>query len=293
MSTAPLSPIAPVTGGPRPRPLRLAIVLRYAALTVLAVVCLAPLYLFLTSALKSQSELATNPLGLPQDWLWSNLAQAWTIGNIGSGLLNSAIVVTGTVLLVCVVASCAAYALARIEVPGGGAVIVYLLVASSLPIQLFLVPLFYLWAAMGLYDTHLGLILIHSAVFSPFATLLLRSFLVGLPADYENAARIDGAGELTVFRRIVMPMAWPGLLTVALTTTLQSYNEFLLAVTFIQSDEFLPVSSALFNFRQGFTQDYTLIAAAGVIMAAPMVLAFLLLQRRLIDGIASSGLGGT
>ncbi|MFD1719638.1 carbohydrate ABC transporter permease [Georgenia deserti] len=262
-------------------------------LVALGLVSLAPLYLFLTSSLKSQSELAENPVGLPRQWLWANFVEAWTTGRIGIGLLNSAVIVAGTVVLVCLVASCGAYALARIDVPGGGWVVVYLLVASSLPIQLFLVPLFYLWARMQLYDTHLGLILIHAAVFSPFATLLLRSFLVNMPPDYENAARLDGANEFTVFLKVVMPMAWPGLLTVALTTTLQSYNEFLLAVTFIQSDEYLPVSSALFNFRQGFTQDYTMIAAAGVIMAAPMLLAFLLLQRRFIEGITSSGLGGT
>jgi raffinose/stachyose/melibiose transport system permease protein len=81
-------------------------------------------------------------------------------------------------------------------------------------------------------------------------------------------------------------------MTVGLTVALQSYNEFLLAVTFIQSDEFLPVSSAMFNFKQGFTQDYSLIAAAGVIMVAPMILAFLLMQRKFMDGLTSSGLGG-
>ncbi|GAA4431694.1 carbohydrate ABC transporter permease [Georgenia halophila] len=281
---------APAQNVPRIRGSHVA---RHTALAVLGIVSLAPLYLFVTSALKSQAELAENPLGLPREWLWSNLVEAWTTGRIGTGLMNSAIIVAGTVLLVCVVASCGAYALARLEVPGNGTVVVYLLVTSSLPIQLFLVPLFYLWARLQLYDTHLGLILIHAAVFSPFATLLLRSFMVGLPRDYENAARIDGASELTVFARVVMPMAWPGLLTVALTTTLLSYNEFLLAVTFIQSDEYLPASSALFQFRQGFTQDYTLIAAAGVIMAAPMILAFLALQRRFLEGITSSGLGGT
>jgi raffinose/stachyose/melibiose transport system permease protein len=182
--------------------------------------------------------------------------------------------------------------MARLQVAGSAVVFVYLLVTSSLPIQLFLVPLFYLMARAHLYDTHLGLILIHAAVFSPFGTLLLRSFMLDIPKDFEEAARIDGANELAVFARILVPMAWPGIMTVGLTVALQSYNEFLLAVTFIQSDEFLPVSSAMFNFKQGFTQDYSLIAAAGVIMVAPMILAFLLMQRKFMDGLTSSGLGG-
>lgn len=265
---------------------------RYVVLVILALICLVPLYLFITQALKSQSELVANPIGLPQEWRWSNFVEAWTTGRIGSGLLNSLVIVTGTVLLVVVVASLAAYAMARLQVAGSSGVFVYLLVTASLPIQLFLVPLFYLMASVQLYDTHLGLILIHAAVFSPFATLLLRSFMIDIPKDFEEAARIDGANEVTVFARILLPMAWPGVTTVALTVALQSYNEFLLAVTFIQSDEFLPVSSAMFNFKQGFTQDYSLITAAGVIMAAPMILAFLLMQRKFMDGLTSSGLGG-
>ncbi|MBP2381409.1 carbohydrate ABC transporter permease [Brachybacterium sacelli] len=269
-----------------------AAVARYVVLVILALICLTPLYLFLTESLKSQAELAANPIGLPREWRWSNFAEAWTTGRIGSGLLNSLIIVTGTVLLVVVVSSLAAYAMARLQVAGSSGVFVYLLVAASLPIQLFLVPLFYLMAQVHLYDTHLGLILIHAAVFSPFATLLLRSFMIDIPKDFEEAARIDGANELTVFARILLPMAWPGVMTVALTVALQSYNEFLLAVTFIQSDEFLPVSSAMFNFKQGFTQDYSLISAAGVIMAAPMIIGFLLMQRKFMDGLTSSGLGG-
>jgi raffinose/stachyose/melibiose transport system permease protein len=286
---------APALHAPRTtqrRPIRIGQITRYVVLVLLALICLTPMYLFLTQALKSQSELAGNPIGLPREWKWSNFADAWTTGHIGTGLLNSLIIVIGTVLLVVVIASLAAYAMARLQVAGSAVVFVYLLVTSSLPIQLFLVPLFYLMARAHLYDTHLGLILIHAAVFSPFGTLLLRSFMLDIPKDFEEAARIDGANELAVFARILVPMAWPGIMTVGLTVALQSYNEFLLAVTFIQSDEFLPVSSAMFNFKQGFTQDYSLIAAAGVIMVAPMILAFLLMQRKFMDGLTSSGLGG-
>lgn len=295
MSTRSVSTLAmPSTQTPlqQKRTVGIGVIARYIVLVILALICLAPLYLFVTESLKSQAELAVNPIGLPRAWRWSNFAEAWTTGRIGGGLLNSLIIVTGTVLLVVIVSSLAAYAMARLKVAGSSAVFIYLLVTASLPIQLFLVPLFYLMARLHLYDTHLGLILIHTAVFSPFATLLLRSFMIDIPQDFEEAARIDGANELVVFARVLLPMAWPGVMTVALTVALQSYNEFLLAVTFIQSEEFQPVSSAMFNFKQGFTLDYSLIAAAGVIMAAPMILAFLLMQRTFMDGLTSSGLGG-
>jgi raffinose/stachyose/melibiose transport system permease protein len=157
---------------------------------------------------------------------------------------------------------------------------------------MFLVPLFYLWTKLNLYDSLFGLIVIYWGLFSPFATLLLRSFMITIPREFEEAARMDGAGELRVLFQVVLPNALPGFLTIALVTALSAYNEFLIAVTFIQDSSLLPVSTTFFTFQQGFTQDYTLIGAAGMIMVLPMLLLFLALQRRFIEGVSSSGLGG-
>jgi raffinose/stachyose/melibiose transport system permease protein len=265
----------------------------YVVLTVLALFSVGPIVLFFLNALKTDSEYAESSLGLPATWRWSNFVEAWTTANMGAGLVNSVIVVGGTILLTCLVAGLAAYALARLEIHGNGSFITYILVTSALPAQMFLVPLFFLWAKAGLYDTRFGLILICTGLFSPFATLLLRSFMLGMPREFEEAARMDGAGELEVLTRIVLPNALPGLLTVALTTGLSAYNEFLFAVTMIQTDSKMPVSTTLFAFQQGYTQNFPLVSAAGVIMIAPMLILFLALQRRFTDGVATSGLGGT
>ncbi|MFJ9173731.1 carbohydrate ABC transporter permease [Streptomyces sp. NPDC102360] len=264
----------------------------YVALTALAIFALGPIVLFLFNALKTNSEYAADSLGVPKSWKWSNFTDAWTQANMGAGLWNSLMIVLGTVLLTCAVASLAAYALARLQVRGASAFMTYLLVSSALPAQMFLVPLFYMWAQAGLYDTRFGLVLIYCGLFSPFGTLLLRSFLIGIPREMEEAARVDGAGELRVFLQVVLPNALPGILTVALTTGLSAYNEFLFAVTMIQSDAKMPLSTTFFTFQQGFTQNFSLISAAGFIMIAPMLLLFLLLQRRFINGLANSGMGG-
>lgn len=264
----------------------------YVALTALAIFSLGPIVLFFFNALKTNSEYAADSLGLPTSWTWSNFTSAWSQANMGAGLWNSLLIVLGTVAITCVVASLAAYALARLKVRGSSAFMTYLLVSSALPSQMFLVPLFYMWARVGLYDTRIGLILIYSGLFSPFGTLLLRSFLLGIPREMEEAARVDGAGELRVFLQVVLPNALPGILTVALTTGLSAYNEFLFAVTMIQSDSKMPLSTTFFTFQQGFTQNFTLISAAGFIMIAPMLILFLLLQRRFINGLANSGMGG-
>ena len=266
--------------------------LTYVLLCALLLFALGPLVLFAFSSLKTQSELATSPLSFPTSLRWSNFATAWEQANMGAGLLNSLIVVVGTVAGVCVIAGCAAYAMARLDLPGSGTFITYLLVSSSLPTQMFLVPLFYLWTKLNLYDSLFGLIVIYWGLFSPFATLLLRSFMITIPREFEEAARMDGAGELRVLFQVVLPNALPGFLTIALVTALSAYNEFLIAVTFIQDSSLLPVSTTFFTFQQGFTQDYTLIGAAGMIMVLPMLLLFLALQRRFIEDVSSSGLGG-
>lgn len=264
----------------------------YVVLTALAIFAIGPIVLFFFNALKTERDYATSSLGLPSAWSWENFSQAWTQANMGAGLVNSLLLVLGTVALTCVVSSTAAYAMARLEIRGGAGFMTYLLIVSSLPSQMFLVPLFYMWARAGLYDSIGGLVLIYTGLFSPFGTLLLRSFMIGLPREMEEAARIDGAGEWRVFTRVVLPNMVPGILTVALTTGLSTYNEFLFAVTMIQSSDRMPLSTTFFSFQQGFTQNYPLISAAGFIMIAPMLILFLVLQRRFISGLASSGLGG-
>ena len=264
----------------------------YLVLTALAIYALAPLVIVLFAALKSEQSLAANPLGLPTHFVWSNFSTAWTQGNIGTGMRNSAIIASGTIIGVCIIAGLAAYAMGRLEMPGTNMMIVYLIGITALPIQLFLVPLFYLWSHIHLYNSLLGVIIIYCAIFSPFATLLLRSFMLSLPREYEEAARLDGANELRVLWRVTLRLVAPGFLTVALIAGLSAWNEFLIGITFLQSPNLQPVSVALYSFQQGFSQNDALISAAGIIMLLPMMALFLVLQRHFIAGIASGGLGG-
>jgi raffinose/stachyose/melibiose transport system permease protein len=264
----------------------------WVVLACLAIFAIGPIVLFFFNAVKTTNEYADSSLGLPPSWQWSNFVNAWQQANMGAGLLNSVIIVAGTVTMTCFIAGCAAYALARLQIRGASAFLTYMLIASSLPGQLVLVPLFVTWTKLGIYDTRFGLMLLYTGMFSPFATLLLRSFMIGLPREFEEAARVDGASEFQVLFRVILPNAMPGLLTVALTTGLAAYNEFLFAVTFIQNPQLQPVSLAFFSFQQGYTQNYNLVSAAGIIMIAPMLALFLALQRRFMSGLASTGLGG-
>ena len=120
----------------------------------------------------------------------------------------------------------------------------------------------------------------------------MRSYLVQLPRDFEDAARIDGANELQVLLRVVLPLSWPGLLTVALVAGLATWNEFFFAITFIQDNNLKPVTTSFLAFQTNFSQDWGLTSAAAIYIILPIVVQFLILQRRFISGLTAGGLKG-
>ncbi|MEQ1842724.1 MAG: carbohydrate ABC transporter permease, partial [Verrucomicrobiales bacterium] len=183
-------------------------------LILLTIFAIGPMLIMFFNSLKSRAEIGRNPLGFPTTFLWSNYSRAWDIGNYSTTTRNSGILVVLTVTGVLVLGGMAAYSLAKLDLPGGGIVMLYLLIGSSLPLQLFLVPLFFLWKNLGLNNNLPGLALIYIAINAPLAIFLLRSYMVQLPRDFEDAARVDGAGEVRIFLSVVVPLTWPGFLTV-------------------------------------------------------------------------------
>ena len=264
----------------------------YVMLFLLALFAIGPLVVLLFNSLKTNAEIGRNPLGPPLSPVFQNFPTAWSQGGFATTMVNSAVLTVGTVVGVCFIAGTAAYAMARLEVPGTDGILLYLFVASALPFQLFLVPLFFLWSSLNLTNTLYGLIIIYWAIFSPFATLLLRSYLVALPRGFEDAARVDGATELQILLRVILPLSWPGFLTIALVSGLGAWNEFFFAVTFIQDDNLKPVTTSFLAFQSNFSRDWGLTSAAGIIIILPVVALFLALQRRFISGLTSGGLKG-
>jgi raffinose/stachyose/melibiose transport system permease protein len=264
----------------------------YTILILLTIFALGPIVILFFNSIKTTAEVAQHPLGLPRGIALGNFPRAWTQGNFSTTMRNSAILVLGTVTGVLTLGGMAAYSLARLKLPGGGAVMVYLLVVSTVPVWLYLVPLFFLWKNLGLLNTRFGLTLIYIALNSPFAIFLLRSFMVGLPVDFEDAARIDGANELQVFTRVVLPLSWPGFLTVGLVVALGVWSEFQLALIFMNDPKFFTVATSYSKFASRFSRDWALTSAAAVMMIAPILAIFLTLQRRFIDGLTQGGLKG-
>lgn len=263
----------------------------YVILSALVLFSLLPLSTMAFNSFKSVSEVAKNPLGPPMEGLrWQNYPDAWKAGHYSITTRNSVIITLGTVAGVLIIAGLAAYSLARLNLPGADALTMYFLVGTSMPAQLFMVPLFFLWNKIGLVDNLLGIIIIYWATMSPFATFLLRSYMVAIPRDFEDAARVDGASEWQVFRNVIAPITWPGFLTAGLVVGLGAWNEFLFAVTFLHKPELKPVATSLYAFVSRYGRDWGMTSAASVMMILPVIVLFLSLQRQFIEGLTQGGI---
>jgi raffinose/stachyose/melibiose transport system permease protein len=268
------------------------IALSYIVLAIGAIVALFPLALMVISALKTSAEIVANPLALPGALQWVNFSRAWTDAALGRSLLNSAEVTGLTVILICATCSMAAYALARQAAPGWRWISAYLLATTTLPIQLYLFPLYFGYAHLGLIDNVFALSLVYTAIFSPFSIFLLRTYFLAIPKEIEEAAIIDGANRWQVFYKVCLPLVSPGILTVALISGLNTWNEFLISSTFLQSHDAQTAVVRFYTLGGQYSSDWGEIMAAALLIVAPALAFFLVMQRRFIEGMASGSVKG-
>jgi raffinose/stachyose/melibiose transport system permease protein len=267
------------------------VVFSYAALAVLAAVALFPLALMAVSALKTSAEIVANPLSLPRVPQWINFYRAWTDAQLGRSLLNSGEVTGLTVILICSTSSMAAYALVR-QSAAFKWISAYFLATTTLPIQLFLFPLYFGYARLGLIDNVFALSLVYAAIFSPFSIFLLRTYFLAIPREIEEAAIMDGANRWQVFTKVCLPIVSPGLLTVAVISGLNTWNEFLISSTFLQSHDAQTAIVRFYTLGGQYSSDWGEIMAAAILIVAPAVAFFLIMQRRFIEGMASGSVKG-
>ena len=271
-----------MTRSPRRNP---SVIFNHIVLILLTAFALAPILILGFNSVKSKDEIGENPLGLPRQIQLENFSNAWQQGKFSTTMRNSVIFVLGTVVSVLVLGGLAAYSLARLKPPGADGFMLYILIASTLPIWLYLVPLFTLWRTLGLLNKPLGLIMIYTALNSPFAIFLLRTFLLSIPRELEDAALVDGANRFQTLIRIILPLSWSGFLTVGLVVALSVWGEFQIALIFVHDPNLFPVTTSYFAFVNRFGRDWALTSAAAVMMIAPVIFIFLMLQRRFIEGL--------
>jgi multiple sugar transport system permease protein len=262
----------------------------YVVLTIGFVAVVTPFVWMILGSFKGESELRqVPPTWWPETPTLDNYRQLFAKESFLRYFLNSTVVaITVTVgnLIFC---SMVGYALAKLTFRGKKLVFGLVMGTLLLPGMVTFVPLFVLVANMGLVDSYPGLIL--PFLVTPFGVFLMRQFIVGLPDDLLDAGRVDGASELRIFRQIILPLCGPGLATLGILTFLGSWNNFLwpLVVAQTQDHYTLPVALALFSTGQNVT-NYGLLLAGATVVVAPIVVVFLILQRRFIEGIATTGI---
>ncbi|WP_457254913.1 carbohydrate ABC transporter permease [Pedococcus sp. P5_B7] len=265
-------------------------VLLYGVLTVLLVVVIAPFVWMILGSFKTQGELLQSPpTWWPETVTLDNYTQLFSRLNFKQYFFNSTVVavcVTAGNLLFC---SMLGYALAMLDFKGKKILFVVVMGTLMIPGVVTFVPLFVLVANIGLIDTLPGLILPFLA--APFGVFLMRQFFLGLPRDLLDAGRVDGAGELRIFRQIFLPLAGPALATLGILTFLGSWNNFLWPLVVAQQEKTytLPVALALYSTGQNSTQ-YGLLLAGATVVVVPVLAIFLVFQRRVIEGIATTGI---
>lgn len=264
----------------------------YVILALGAAIALFPIALMVVNALKTSMEIVANPLGLPATPQWNNFLRAWKDADLGRTLLNSATVTTITVVLICATGSMAAYALARKAVRGSQYITFYLLATTTLPIQLYIYPLYFAFAKLGLIGNLPAVALIYTAINLPFSIFLLRTYFLAIPREIEEAAVIDGANRWQVFFKVALPIASPGILTVAVIAGLNTWNEFLIATTFLQDHDSQTAIVRFYSLGGRHSSDWGEIMAAAIIIVGPCVAFFLVMQRRFIEGMTGGSVKG-
>lgn len=260
---------------------------RHIPLLVVAVFSLFPMLLLLMNAFKKKSDINKNPLGWPKTWTFDNFMKAWDQGNYDVAYMNTLIITVSTVLLVCILCGLAAYGLTFLKTPGSGLFLGYLFISMSIPVGF--IPIFFMSVKLGLINTHLGVILPFAGGAFAFNVFLIRAFMLGIPKDMLESATVDGCGEWGAFFRIVLPLAQPAFVVVAIFTTLSSWNEIFLSNAILQSDAMKTVSVAYLNFTSKYGTNWALMAAGGVMTVIPMVVLFLVMTKKFVSGLQEGG----
>ncbi|MFI0449375.1 carbohydrate ABC transporter permease [Actinomadura sp. 6N118] len=231
---------------------------------------------------------------LPKDWTWQNYETVFDTSIFTSALINS----IGISLIATVVgvtfATLVAYAIARLEFPGKRAILSFALAIAMFPVVSLVGPLFDLWRNIGLYDTWPGLIIPYISFALPLAIWTLSAFFREIPWEMEQAAQVDGATTWQAFRKVIVPLAAPGVFTAAILTFFFCWNDFVFGISLTSTDNARPVPAALafFTGASQFEQPTTAICAAAVVVTIPVVVIVLLFQRRIVAGLTSGAVKG-
>ncbi len=264
----------------------------HVTLVVLAAFTLFPLVLTVSTALKTAQDVKVNPFGLFSSFSLENIITAWTVGRFSTYVLNSFLLAVPSTLLVIVLSTAGGYAFAKLPFRGRTVLFYFVIVGLLVPFFTYMIPLYFQMRSMGLLDSLVGVNLVLASTMLSFGTFFMRAFFTELPAEIEQAARVDGASELQIFLRVMLPLVTAGMGALAVFVFIQNWNNFLVPLLYIPSGGYRPLTTGLYLFMGGRSVDIGPLAAGTLITILPVVVLFLLLQRQVTQGFLSGAVKG-
>jgi raffinose/stachyose/melibiose transport system permease protein len=257
-----------------------------------SVVVLVPLLIMVLSAFKNTREIFQNPFGLPVVWRWENFTRVWVEAKFALYFRNSVVITLASIVVILVLGAMAGYALGRFRFGGNDLLYLYFLSGLMLPLRLGIIPLFILMRNLRLLDTPWALILTYAASGLPSAVFILTGFFRALPSDLDSAARIDGASEWLIYRRVMLPLVRPALIIVAVYNLIPIWNDFFFPLVFIHSDRLKTVPLGMTAFFGQYYTDWATLFAGLTLAALPVVALYVLLSQHFIRGLTAGALKG-
>lgn len=253
-----------------------------------------PILWVLYTSLKTSAEFLTSPWSLPQSLQWDNYYRAFVKANMGDFFKNSIFITAGAMALLLAVIIPASYALSRFKFKMSKAILMLFMAGLFINATYIVVPIFLLLKDMKMLDNHLALIVVYAATTLPFNIYLLTGFMKGIPGDYEEAAQIDGCGYWGTLFRIIIPMSKPGIITIVMFAFMSYWNEYVLALTLIQTESKRTLSVGLKNLMeiQKYATDWGAMFAGLAIVMLPTMIFYALVQKKLTSGLSLGGLKG-
>lgn len=263
----------------------------YLVLTLGGLIMIFPFVWQLIMSLSTQAEVTSVPPTLvPERLNWGNYVDVFDLMPFASQFTVSATVTVLRVVVQMLLCAMAGYAFARMRFRGRGILFALLLSILMVPNQIYLIPQYSIIQNMGLLNTALGIAM--PGLFSAFGTFLLRQHFISMPASLEEAARLDGANQWQTFWRVMLPLSGPALASVAILTTIASWNDLLWPLVVSTYEERMPLAVGLATLQGQHMTNYPVMMAASLLAMAPILLLFLALQRRVVEGLAHSGMKG-
>lgn len=259
-------------------------------MALLAVSCIYPLAFAFNNAFKSSKDYILNRFGVTAHPTFKNFIQACVQANLGEYYVNSIVVTIGAVACLLIVSSLAGFTFAFLRFPYRKLIFVVILASLMIPVQVVLVPFYQTIIALDLINTRVGLVISYTAFFLPFSVYLMTAYYSSLPRELLEAARMDGASIVQAWWHVMLPLGKPALVTLGILNTLYCWNDVLISLLVLQDNRTLMVGIAA--LRGEYTTNVPLLCAGLVLAAAPIVVLYVLFQRRIVSGIAVGAVKG-